>query len=427
MTRNFFRLGAALTAMTLALVSCDPTPYNIDDDEDEGGGEEPEVVVTEFQTAAEAVAAMGPGWNVGNTLESNSGDCSNMWIEAFTDRTVKDYETAWGQPVITRALIHMFKEAGFGAIRVPVTWYPHMGKLNITTGPNENGDWKGFWKQSDWVGTDVDPVWMARVKEVVGYVIDEGMYCILNVHHDTGTSDTAWLVASESNYTLQKSRYEALWEQIANEFKDYPETLLFESYNEMTDPYGSWCFASYATKNRYDADVAKSAYKAINSYAQLFVDTVRGTGGANATRNLIVNTYAACSGAGTWNSRLKDPLKNMSLPTDSAKDHLALEIHSYWDAGTYKTSELDDMFSAISSNLQTKAPVIVGEWGVTSDTSTSAGMKQAADFATDFVTKARKAGCATFWWMGLSDGEDRSVPKWSMPMVKDAIIAAYAQ
>ncbi|MCR4859678.1 MAG: Ig-like domain-containing protein, partial [Bacteroidales bacterium] len=75
-----------------------------------------------WEKASAAVVNMGVGWNLGNTLESNSGDLDNMWIEAFTSRTVKDYETAWGQPQATRELIHMLREEGFGAIRVPVTW-----------------------------------------------------------------------------------------------------------------------------------------------------------------------------------------------------------------------------------------------------------------------------------------------------------------
>lgn len=124
---------------------------------------------------------MGAGWNLGNTQDSNSGDLTHMWLEAWFDRSSKAYETAWGQPQATRELIHMFKEAGFGAIRVPVTWYPHMGTITLHDGAN--------WDPDTWSGTAVDPAWMARVKEVVDYVIDEGLYCILNVHHDTEASD----------------------------------------------------------------------------------------------------------------------------------------------------------------------------------------------------------------------------------------------
>ena len=87
----------------------------------------------EWESAASAVRNMGAGWNLGNTLDTNSGDITNMWLEAYSDRSPTAYETGWGQPVTTRALIHMFKEAGFNAIRVPVTWYPHMGTLEVSS------------------------------------------------------------------------------------------------------------------------------------------------------------------------------------------------------------------------------------------------------------------------------------------------------
>ena len=86
---------------------------------------------TDFETATTAVANMKVGWNLGNTLDSNSGDVNNMWIEKWTSRMPSDYEKAWNQPVTKPELFKMVKDAGFNAIRVPVTWYPHMeGKFN---------------------------------------------------------------------------------------------------------------------------------------------------------------------------------------------------------------------------------------------------------------------------------------------------------
>lgn len=165
-----------------------------------------------------------------------------------------------GQLISAKAeLLKMMKDAGFGAIRVPVTWYNHMDK-----------DGK------------VDAAWMARVHEVVDYVINQGLYCIINVHHDTGADNEkfkSWIKADEANYAQNKERYENLWRQIAEEFKDYGQLLLFESYNEMLDKYSSWCFASMNASGGYNASDATSAYNAINSYAQSFVKTVRGTGG----------------------------------------------------------------------------------------------------------------------------------------------------
>ena len=369
------------------------------------------------ESAADAVRRMGAGWNLGNSLDANSGDDSHMWIEAYSARTNETYETAWGQPVTTRALFHMFKEAGYNAIRIPVTWYPHMGTIQLQW---ENEDW--HWDKSAWTGYEVDPGWMARVKEVVDYVIDEGMYCILNVHHDTGAASTAWLVAGEPEFEAAKPRYQALWQQIAETFKDYDARLLFESYNEMLDPYDSWCFASFATPARYDADVAASAYRGINQYAKLFVETVRASSGNNALRNLVINTYGACSGDGTWNSHLTDPLAQLELP--EAPGHLAVEVHSYWEADKFdaQKADIDRLFNNLDQHIVRRlgVPAIIGEWG-----GGNVSDEVAARFAGYFSQKAHDAGIAAFMWMGLSDGEDRAVPKWTMPLTKDAILKPY--
>ena len=212
-----------------------------------------QALAQEFESATSAVKNMRVGWNLGNTLDANSGSTTNMWIEKYTQRKTSDYEKAWGQPVTTEALIKMFKDAGFNAIRVPVTWYPHMGVVN-----NELN-----WDIDSWTPTKVDEKWMARVKEIVDYVINNGMYCIINVHHDTGAATTAWIRANTANYNKYKDTFEDLWTQIATEFKDYDEHLLFEGYNEMLDSYGSWCFASFAAPGQYDAESAADSYEAV--------------------------------------------------------------------------------------------------------------------------------------------------------------------
>ena len=208
----------------------------------------------DFESAKDAVKNMGLGWNLGNTLDAN--DATKTW------KTTEEHETCWGQPVTTPELLKMMKEAGFGAIRVPVTWYQEM---------DANGK--------------VNDAWMKRVKEVVDYVIDNGMYCLLNVHHDTGADGgtfKSWIKASGANYTANKAKYEGLWKQIAETFKDYDQHLLFEAYNEMLDE-----------KNTWNEPVDKTdGYKAINDYAKSFVTVVRATGGNNAQRNLVVNTYS---------------------------------------------------------------------------------------------------------------------------------------
>lgn len=368
-----------------------------------------------WENAALCLKNMGVGWNLGNTLDSNSGSLDNMWIEAWTKRTPTDYETAWGQPVATRELIHMFKEAGFNSIRVPVTWYPHIGKIEVSIQTIE-GESKGVWDPSTWSGYDVDPAWMARVKEVVDYVIDEGMYCILNVHHDTGAESAAWLRAEAAAYSASRERYIKLWEQIATTFASYGERLVFESFNEMLDTQSTWNDPRDAT-----------AFDAINSYNADFVATVRATGGNNARRNLILNTYAA--------SVSEKTLRAFKLPEDSVKDHLCAEVHSYAPyqfamvENTSQTKfnssceqEVTNIVNLVGTILVDNGiPCVIGEYGATAGRDESERCKQ----ATCYIKNACRFGIPCFYWMTLSDGADRSVPKWTSTALKDAIIKAY--
>ena len=379
---------------------------------------------TAFETAREAVENMRLGWNLGNTLDCHSGDTLNMWIERWSSRRTSDYETAWGQPVTKGGLMKMFKKAGFNAIRVPVTWYPHMeAKFRFAT--SQSIVW---YPSEDDIGTEVQAAWMKRVHEVVDYIVGRGMYCILNVHHDSGDANTAWLIADEDSYAREHERFEKLWTQIAEEFRDYDEHLLFEGYNEMLDVKRSWCFASYAATGKYDAAIAKSAYNAVNSYAQSFVNAVRATGGNNAQRNLIVTTYAACDGHGTWNSYLQDPLKQMRLPDDTTEGHLIFEVHSYPDVSNLATakSDLNTAIRNLKNNLEKKgAPIIYGEWGALSSSAYDDQRENLLAFARYFVEQTKKNGMGTFYWMGLSDGAHRGVPEFSQPDLLEALQKGY--
>ena len=373
-----------------------------------------QIQAQEFETATEAVKNMGVGWNLGNTLEANSQTYYDVTKDNYWGQQGLESETCWGQSKAKPELIKMMKDAGFGAIRVPVTWYNHMDK-----------DGK------------VNAEWMKRVHEVVDYVINQGLYCIVNVHHDTGAdSDSfkSWIKADEANFSQNQSRYENLWLQIAEEFKDYDEHLLFESYNEMLDKLSSWCFASFASTSKYDAAVAKSAYNAINSYAQSFVTTVRNTGGNNATRNLVVNTYGACNGYDTWNTHLKDPLTNLTIP-EGETNHIAVQIHAYPSIekgiNGYK-SLVDDMYSALNTNFVSKGiPVIIGEWGTsnvdkgTGKTDYDVRRDAMFEFVDYWVKSAKDLGIATFYWMGLSDGAYREIPAFNQADLAERIVKAY--
>ena len=348
-----------------------------------------------FESATDAVKNMGVGWNLGNTLDANGTGISD----------VVQSETYWGQPVTKPELITMMKEAGFGAIRVPITWYAHI---------DSDGN--------------VDAAWMKRVHEVVDYVINAGLYCIINVHHDTGAHDNAWVIADNDNYEKTKARYENLWTQIANEFKDYGQQLLFEGYNEMLDKYRSWCFAGFQRPNGYDADEAAAAYKGLNGYAQSFVNAVRATGGNNTQRNLVINTYASANGLGNWNAHLTDVLTELKTPTDVAKNHLAFEVHAYPNLKSGK-SEVDGIIEAVKTHLLPKGPIILGEWGTSNVDKSPNDYEQSPvdylDFCKYLIQKTKDNNIATFYWMGLSDGSARNLPAFNQAAIAKALIRAY--
>lgn len=349
------------------------------------------------ETAAEAVGNFGLGFCLGNTLDAYSSN-----IAAHNDNTSL-YETCWSQPVTTADMMTFLKSEGFGAVRVPVTWYPHI---------DDNGN--------------VDESWMARVQEVVDYVVNAGMYCILNLHHDTAEdngSGHVWVKADADTYTANKAKYEALWTNIANRFANYDHHLLFEGYNEMLDAAENW-------NNPAD----NASYTALNSFAQSFVNAVRATGGNNLKRNLIVNLYAA--------SPNQQSIDHFVLPTDESADHLIVEAHTYapWDwfaqKGAWDTTcstEIANTFSMMNKAFADKGvPYIIGEYGThgtasVSKSSTTAQIQAAADQAADMTRQAKQNNSAAFYWMSIFDGTDRTTPTWTLPTVAKAMKDAYKE
>lgn len=202
---------------------------------------------------------MYAGWNLGNSLESTGG------------------ETAWGNPATSAAIIAMVKAAGFNAVRIPVAWNGHL---------------------SDAATYTIDATWMARVKQVVDYVTQEGMYAIVNIHWDGGWLENNITTAKEAAVTAEQK---ALWKQIAICFRDYDEHLLFAACNEP---------------NVSDA----TGMAVLKNYEQTFVDAVRATGGRNAWRNLIVQGPSA---------DIEKTCQLMTMPSDTRSNRMMLEVHYY--------------------------------------------------------------------------------------------------
>ncbi len=311
------------------------------------------------ESAEQAVKNINVGWNLGNTF-----DCVGDWISGGPSA----YETAWGNPVVNEQLIAGVKAAGFNTIRLPVTWDAHI---------DDNGN--------------IDKEWLDRVQEVVDYIIDAELYCVLNVHHDGGSD--GWLVASDECLASKGKRFEGLWKNIAERFKDYDEKLIFESFNEVLDANDSWTTSK-----------TSEGYAAVNKLNQMFVDAVRATGGSNATRNLMVQSYSAgCADA---------TLRNLELPEDKADGHLIVQVHNYdpqgftWTDATWTTmtdqwgsdNQLDTieyLFEVLGDySEQYDVPFVVGEFGAQSKNND----KERAEYAAFFVSEGAKAGVKCFWW-----------------------------
>lgn len=259
------------------------------------------------------------------------------------------YETLWGNPVTTRGMIDTVAKAGFGAVRLPVTYYDHM-------------DEKGT----------IDADWLSRVKEVVDYVLDSGMYCIIDIHHDSG--EDGWISADLPTIEQQKQNLSLVWSQIARQFRDYDEKLVFEGFNEILNGRKQWTGAG------------SDAYEAVNLLNQAFVDTVRSSGGNNRERNLIIKPYAASNDA--------DALKNFRIPADTAQQHLLTSIHYYSDF-----KEEPDRFDKALQRVKQyfvdqKLPVLIGEYSSWNNWNEEDGLV----YVRTIMGKARDNGLAVFWW-----------------------------
>jgi endoglucanase len=305
---------------------------------------------------------MGNGWNVGNSLEAIGG------------------ETAWGNPRITKELINQVKAAGFNAVRIPVAWSKFSNPDDYT----------------------IDAAWMARVQEVVDYVIDNGMYAVLNIHWDGG-----WMQPTYADQDYVNERLEKMWLQIALNFRDYEDRLLFAGTNEVmvTGDYGT-------PKPEY--------YIVQNSFNQTFVDIVRSTGGRNAYRNLVVQTF---------NTNIDHGINFFELPQDPTDDRLMVEVHYYdpyefalkEDGGATQWGKIandpsktaswgdeahaDSQFRKLKSTFVDKGiPVLVGEYGAISR-SGEPDYETYRKYYLEYVTTSMKAeGLIPFYWDNGYDG-----------------------
>lgn len=361
---------------------------------------------------SQIVEAMGPGWNLGNQLES------------VTDNVPE--ETNWGNPVITEKLIQSVKAAGFKSIRIPVSY---------------------FAKIDDDKDYTIDSKWLDRVQEVVNYCIKNDLYAVINIHGDGyNTIDGGWLLCNGKNQTEIKKKYKKVWKQIAERFKNYDEHLLFESMNEEFD-------GSYSEPN-------KEYYQNINDYNQIFVDTVRKTGDNNTKRWLIIpgwNTNIDYT-AGDYGFKLPtDQYRDKSIDKEEQRIMISVHYYSPWDfcggengVITQWGNEADDpsktsttcdetymknQLNLMKTTFADKGyPVFIGEYGSIDKTSYDSENKYyRAYFARKLCQLSRKNGCIPMYWDNGYNGVhgfglfDRTTCEITQPVIIDAIMEGFGQ
>lgn len=260
-----------------------------------------------------AVAAMQPGWNLGNSLDAVGSD-----------------ETAWGNPRITQALISNVKAQGFKSMRIPVTWSNHHGPAPAYT---------------------IDAAWLNRVKEVVNWALAADLYVMINIHHDSWQ----WISSMPSDRTNVLNRYNALWTQLASAFRSSSPKLVFESVNEPQ-------FTG-----------ASSEAQSITLLGELntsFRNIVRQSGGNNATRLLVIPTLHTSA-----DQARVDPLVSWFSSVNDPNLIATVHFYGYWPfsvnvaGGTRFDStvqqDLTGAFDRVHNAFIARGiPVIIGEYGL---------------------------------------------------------------
>ncbi|MCL2443093.1 MAG: glycoside hydrolase family 5 protein, partial [Treponema sp.] len=360
-------------------------------------------------TASQLVSNIRVGWNLGNSLDS-----ANLFHKG-SNLTVEQLEIGWDDlPIATKALIDAVKTAGFNAIRIPVTW-------SKAADSNYN----------------IRADWMARITEVVNYAVDNDMYIILNTHHDDmDTSINNEVLFQFINAGINKSliAFRKIWEQIADNFKNYNEKLIFEALNEprTIDSPNEWTGGT--TEERSN----------LNKHYEVFIDVVRKSGGNNDKRILMINTYAASSS--------QIALDGLVLPTDTIANKLIVSVHDYapynfalnsWNIGEQGTVDtwnpdntadklaITEPIDRLYEKFVSKGiPVIMGEFGSVNKNNLAARVVH-AEF---YISYAKSKGIRCFWWdngltvprLGVEDGNfgiiNRNNNQWTHPEIASALM-----
>jgi endoglucanase len=276
---------------------------------------------------------------------------------------------------------------GFKTFRLPVTWRFHMGGA-----PDYS----------------IETEWLDRVEEISNYAFENDMYVIINIHHDD-----PWIIPTYHLMDTVKYKLDKLWTQIAERFKDYGDYLVFETLNEPRYEGSAEEWTGGTTEGR---DV-------VNQYHKACVDAIRATGGNNATRKILIATYAASSN--------QNAMDDLVIP--NADTNTIVSIHTYfpytfslegtdrtWGTNRDKTwlnNEFDRIYNTFVAN---NIPVVLGEWCNIDNNNYPDRILHA-----DYYTKACvERGITPIWWDANSTSRllNRSSLQWVTPELIKVLI-----
>jgi endoglucanase len=293
-------------------------------------------------TPQQVVKVMPPGWNLGNSFDGDPN------------------VTSWGNPAPNQTLIDAVHTAGFNTLRLPVTWTDHIGAAPTYT---------------------IDAAWMTQVEQTAQWAVDAGMYVFVNTHHD---ADGQWVTFPETaaGAATVAAEVTAVWTQIAKAFASFNSHLMFECFNEPHNAAGNDAMTS--------AD--------LNTYLEACVTAVRGTGGANATRIVMIQPVGASPDQAGIQSMQKatiinDPNLLISLHTYYPTNFGLSETPYAWGSTADYTSMQDSISQQIRVWLPTQ-PIVIGEWGSEGGQATANRAAHALAYSQDVTT----AGMVPVWW-----------------------------
>ena len=347
--------------------------------------------------AMDFLKKMGVGWNLGNTFDAHQDPLKVNEMKV---------ESLWVGVKTTAEMIRKVHEGGFNTLRLPVSWHNHVSGEDFR----------------------ISKEWLDRVQEVVDDALAEGMYVILNTHHDVGKD---FYYPSSENMEISERYIRSIWQQLAQRFADYDEHLIFESMNEprLKDTEDEWVFNA-------DKASCEDAARCINRLNQLFVDTVRAAGGNNETRYLMVPGYAA-SPDGALN-------RHFALPQDSADNRIIVSVHAYTpypfalqDEGgtdTFLLTDIDQtseinrfMISLYKTYIANGIPVVIGEFGARAK---GDNLQSRVNYAAYYAANASARNIPCVWWDNHAfkgNGElfgilDRKTCQWAYPEIVEALV-----